>query len=124
MTIRLAFHGAASTVTGSCYLVEHERGRFLVDCGLFQGTKTIRELNYGRFPFAVQGVDHVLLTHAHTDHAGLLPKLRKAGFQGPIHATEPTIDLLRSFSRWTSNSWMWPLSGSMNFSRSSVGSVA
>ena len=95
MTIRLAFHGAASTVTGSCYLVEHERGRFLVDCGLFQGTKTVRELNYGRFPFAVQGVDHVLLTHAHTDHAGLLPKLRKAGFQGPIHATEPTIDLLR-----------------------------
>ena len=46
MTVRLSFHGAASTVTGSCYLVEHDRGRFLVDCGMFQGTKTIRELNY------------------------------------------------------------------------------
>ena len=95
MPTRLTFHGAASTVTGSCYLVEHDRGCFLVDCGLFQGTKTIRELNYGPFPFAAQGIDHVLLTHAHTDHAGLLPKLRRAGFRGPIHATEPTIDLLR-----------------------------
>ena len=95
MPIRLTFHGAASTVTGSCYLVEHDRGRFLVDCGLFQGTKTIRELNYGPFPFAAQSIDYVLLTHAHTDHAGLLPKLRRAGFKGTIHATEPTIDLLR-----------------------------
>ena len=82
MPIRLTFHGAASTVTGSCYLVEHDRGRFLVDCGLFQGTKTIRELNYGPFPFAAQSIDYVLLTHAHTDHAGLLPKLRRAGFKG------------------------------------------
>ena len=81
MPIRLTFHGAASTVTGSCYLVEHDRGRFLVDCGLFQGTKTIRELNYGPFPFAAQAIDYVLLTHAHTDHAGLLPKLRRAGLQ-------------------------------------------
>lgn len=95
MPIRLAFHGAASTVTGSCYLVQHDGGRFLVDCGLFQGTKTIRELNYGRFPFAPTSLDYVLLTHAHTDHAGLLPKLRRQGFKGPIHATEPTIDLLR-----------------------------
>ena len=64
MPIRLAFHGAASTVTGSCYLVEHDRGRFLVDCGLFQGTKTVRELNYGPFPFAAQGIDFVLLVVA------------------------------------------------------------
>lgn len=95
MPIRLAFHGAASTVTGSYFLIEHEAGRFLIDCGLFQGTKTVRTLNYGSFPFAPTGIDFVLLTHAHTDPAGLLPKLRRQGFTGPIHATEPTIDLLR-----------------------------
>lgn len=95
MTVRLTFHGAASTVTGSCCLVEHAGGRLLVDCGLFQGTKTVRELNYGKFPFAPQSIDLVLLTHAHIDHAGLLPKLRKHGFKGPIVATEPTVDLLR-----------------------------
>lgn len=95
MPTRLTFHGAASMVTGSCFLVEHERGRFLVDCGLFQGTKTVRELNYRPFPFDPAGIDFVLLTHAHIDHAGLLPKLRKAGFAGPVMATGPTIELLR-----------------------------
>ncbi|MDX6751615.1 MBL fold metallo-hydrolase [Geminicoccaceae bacterium 1502E] len=95
MPIRLTFHGAASTVTGSCFLIEHPKGRFLVDCGLFQGTKTIRELNYGPFPFAPKSIDFVLLTHAHIDHAGLLPKLWKAGFEGPVMATEPTLELLR-----------------------------
>jgi metallo-beta-lactamase family protein len=95
MTVRLSFHGAASTVTGSCFLVEHPNGRFLVDCGLFQGTKTIRELNYGTFPFNPAAVDFVLLTHAHIDHSGLLPKLARKGFKGPIFATEATIDLLR-----------------------------
>jgi metallo-beta-lactamase family protein len=94
MPIRLTFHGAASTVTGSCYLVEHPGGRFLVDCGLFQGTKTIRELNYRPLPFSAVGLDFVLLTHAHIDHAGLLPKLVRAGFRGPVMATEPTADLL------------------------------
>lgn len=95
MTVRLTFHGAASTVTGSCFLLEHDGGRLLVDCGMFQGTKTVRELNYRPFPFEPRTIDQLLLTHAHIDHSGLIPKLAKHGFSGPIHATEPTLDLLR-----------------------------
>lgn len=94
MATRLTFHGGAGTVTGSCFQIEHDRGRFLIDCGLFQGTKTVRELNYGAFPFQPDAIDFVLLTHAHIDHSGLLPKLAKHGFAGPVHATEPTADLL------------------------------
>ncbi|MCW8970636.1 MAG: MBL fold metallo-hydrolase, partial [Rhodospirillales bacterium] len=94
MTVRLKFHGAARTVTGSCYLVEHPGGRFLVDCGLFQGNKTIRELNYGGFPFDPNVIDFVILTHAHIDHSGLVPKLSRHGFTGPVFTTEGTADLL------------------------------
>jgi metallo-beta-lactamase family protein len=93
MATRLTFHGGAGTVTGSCYQIEHAKGRFLVDCGMFQGTKTVRELNYGKFPFDPRAIDFVLLTHAHIDHSGLLPKLHKHGFERTIHATEPTADL-------------------------------
>ena len=92
--IQISFHGAAGTVTGSCYLVTHPGGSFLVDCGSFQGSKTIRELNYGSFAFDPAGLDCVLLTHAHIDHSGLVPKLCLAGFDGPVFATEPTKDLL------------------------------
>jgi metallo-beta-lactamase family protein len=95
MPLHLGFHGAASTVTGSCHLLAHDHGRLLVDCGMFQGTKTVRELNYRPFPFQPSGIDQLLLTHAHIDHSGLIPKLVKAGFSGPIIATEPTLDLLR-----------------------------
>lgn len=94
MPVTLSFFGAAGTVTGACCLVEHESGRFLVDCGLFQGSKTLRELNYGAFPFDPTGVDRLFLTHAHIDHSGLVPKLVKAGFRGPVMATEGTTDLL------------------------------
>ena len=94
MTVAVKFCGAAATVTGSCYVVEHPGGRLLVDCGLFQGPKTLRELNYGPFPFEVAAVDAVLLTHAHIDHSGLLPKLALQGFAGPVIATPGTIDLL------------------------------
>ncbi len=93
MTVRVTFHGAAGTVTGSCFRRDTASSSVLVDCGLFQGPKTLRELNYGRFPFEPGGVDAVLLTHAHIDHSGLLPKLVKHGLHGAIHATAPTIDL-------------------------------
>jgi metallo-beta-lactamase family protein len=93
MSVRLTFHGAARTVTGSCYLIETERARVLVDCGMFQGSKTERELNYRAFPFQPQTLSSVLLTHAHIDHAGLLPKLVKHGYEGRIHCTVATVDL-------------------------------
>ena len=93
MPVRLTFHGAARTVTGSCYLLDTGHARVLIDCGMFQGSKTERELNYRAFPFRPQSLTAVLLTHAHIDHAGLLPKLVKHGYQGRIHCTVATADL-------------------------------
>ena len=94
MTLLLTFCGAAGTVTGSCYWVRHPGGQFLVDCGLFQGPKTLKALNYGRFPFDPSKLDFVLLTHAHIDHAGLVPKLVNQGFAGRVIATAGSRDLL------------------------------
>ncbi|WP_306121042.1 MULTISPECIES: MBL fold metallo-hydrolase [unclassified Roseitalea] len=90
----LTFYGAAGTVTGSCTMVDTGSTRFLVDCGLFQGNKTVRALNDGAFPFDPGSAAFLVLTHAHIDHSGLLPKLVKHGFSGPIFATAPTCDLL------------------------------
>lgn len=93
MSMTLQFCGAARTVTGSCYLFQTPAGRMLVDCGLFQGPKTLKALNYGAFPFNPADIRVVLLTHAHIDHSGLLPKLIRDGFRGSILATRGTIDL-------------------------------
>jgi metallo-beta-lactamase family protein len=89
----LTFHGAAGMVTGSCYLLTAGGARILVDCGLFQGPATVRALNWRDLPFDPRGIDALLLTHAHTDHAGLIPRLTRAGFQGPVICTEATRDL-------------------------------
>jgi len=94
MTVTLHFHGAAGTVTGSCYRVVHPGGQFLVDCGLFQGNKSVRDLNLKPTPFEPRSIDFLLLTHAHIDHAGLLPKLYAEGWRGPMWMTEPTAGLL------------------------------
>lgn len=93
MSVSVQFCGAARTVTGSCYLFKSDAGRLLVDCGLFQGPKTLKSLNYGAFPFRAADIHTVLLTHAHIDHSGLLPKLMRDGFRGRIMATRGTIDL-------------------------------
>jgi len=91
--MRVQFLGAAKTVTGSCFLVSTEKSRFLVDCGMFQGNKSIKEHNYGDFGFNINDIDFVILTHAHIDHCGLLPKLYKKGYNGPTYTTISTKEL-------------------------------
>lgn len=89
----LRFLGAAGTVTGSRYLVEAGSRRILVDCGLFQGFKTLRDRNRKPFPARPSSIDTVLLTHAHLDHSGYLPALIRAGFAGRVLCTEATAEL-------------------------------
>lgn len=89
----LQFLGAVGTVTGSRYLVEIDDFRLLVDCGLFQGYKQLRERNRAEFPVDPASIDAVVLTHAHLDHSGYLPALVKNGFRGSIHCTQSTLEL-------------------------------
>lgn len=91
--MRLQFLGAARTVTGSCFLLETASKKILIDCGMFQGSKSVRALNYRDFSFEPPSVDCVLLTHAHADHCGLIPKLCKQGFKGTVYATKVTCEL-------------------------------
>jgi metallo-beta-lactamase family protein len=95
MTYTLSFHGGAGTVTGSRFLVESESARFLVDAGMFQGLKRLREMNWDRPKFEPESVDFLLLTHAHIDHSGYLPRLVKIGFRGTVYCTDATADLSR-----------------------------
>lgn len=92
--MRLRFLGGAREVTGSCFLVQTDTVRFLVDCGMVQGGRDAPERNRRRFGFDPRELDFVLLTHAHIDHSGLLPKLALEGFRGPIYATDASADLL------------------------------
>lgn len=90
---RITFHGAARTVTGSKFLLEAGQARVLVDCGLFQGLKTLRLKNWEPTPFDVNTLDSVVLTHAHLDHTGYLPRIVREGFIGPIYGTDATNEL-------------------------------
>jgi metallo-beta-lactamase family protein len=91
--IKLTFLGGAGTVTGSKILVETKSHQVLIDCGLFQGLKELRLLNWKKPPLEVAKLDAIILTHGHLDHCGYLPVLVKYGFDGPIYATEPTRDV-------------------------------
>lgn len=93
--MKLSFYGAAKIVTGSNYLLEVGNKKILIDCGLFQGPKRIEEKNYEPFPYQVGDIDFVLITHAHLDHTGRLPKLFNSGFKGKVFATAPTVDFAR-----------------------------
>ncbi len=90
----LSFLGGAGTVTGSKHLVTTARGRILLDCGLFQGLKSLRLRNWDRPPFDPAGLTSVVLSHAHLDHSGWLPVLVRKGFRGAIHCTSGTADLV------------------------------
>ena len=92
--MQIRFMGAAGEVTGSCFLVTTSGCRFLVDCGMFQGGRDADRRNREALDFDLRDLDFVLLTHAHIDHSGLLPRLSVLGFRGPVHCTAPTADLL------------------------------
>jgi metallo-beta-lactamase family protein len=94
MAIELAFLGAARNVTGSAYLVEANGARVLVDCGLYQ-ERELRARNWQPFPVTPESIDAVILTHAHLDHCGLVPKLVRDGFAGAIHCTAVTAEIAR-----------------------------
>src|ERR1700721_661150 len=90
---KFTFLGAAGTVTGSKYLVEAAGKRLLVDCGLFEGSRELKQRNWERLPIDPGTIDWVLLTHAHIDHPAYLPRLVRSGYRGPIYANAATREL-------------------------------
>ncbi len=95
MTPTLSFFGATKTVTGSKHLLTMGNSQVLVDCGMFQGGRELRDRNWQPFPFVPADLDAVVITHAHMDHIGMLPKLVKEGLRAPVYATPATINLAR-----------------------------
>ena len=95
MNVRARFFGGAGSVTGSRHYLEIDNFKLLVDCGLFQGLKELRLLNWEKFPVDPASIDAIVITHAHIDHSGYLPKLVKEGFEGPIYCTEATMELIK-----------------------------
>ncbi len=95
MNVRMRFLGGVKTVTGSRHLLEVDNFKVLIDCGLFQGLKELRLKNWEEFPVSVEEIDAIIITHAHIDHTGYLPKLVREGYSGPIYCTKPTEDLLQ-----------------------------
>lgn len=93
--MKLSFHGGAREVTGSCFLIETQNIKILVDCGMFQGPRVCSEHNFEKFRFNPQEINAVVVTHAHIDHIGRIPKLLRDGFRGKIYSTAPTRDLAR-----------------------------
>ena len=93
--MKIKFLGAARTVTGSCHVVETDQLSFAVDCGLFQGSKELKEKNYQDFQVDPKSLQFIILTHAHIDHSGLIPKLCKLGFKGPIYCNKATAELCK-----------------------------
>src|ERR1051325_4551659 len=94
MNVRVKFLGAAGEVTGSKYLLQIDRFNLLVDCGLFQGRKQLRQLNWDEFPIEPSSIDAVVLTHAHLDHTGYLPRLFRNGYKGDVYCTTATAHLM------------------------------
>jgi metallo-beta-lactamase family protein len=92
---KLQFLGAAQTVTGSRHLLDVDGYRVLIDCGLFQGLKELRLRNWEKFPINPASINAVILTHAHIDHTGYLPRLVREGFRGPVYATPASVELAR-----------------------------
>ena len=92
---KISFYGGVGTVTGSKYLLENNSRKVLVDCGLFQGLKELRERNWQDPPFKPNEIDAVIITHAHIDHTGFLPRLVKLGFAGKVFTSRATADLLK-----------------------------
>ena len=93
MALRLSFYGGAGKVTGSNFLIEGAKGKIAVDCGIVQGADIAMEDMYGPFPYDPKSVDALVVTHAHLDHVGRIPKLVRDGFRGKIYMTPPTKDL-------------------------------